>query len=643
MNMKDILKELEKWPLTIITIILTPVLYLGITSFTIRGILGTTLFMGVMILGLEYLIKVKICFCFSRFYSRLLILTASGYAVLALAAPKIGYLQLVICILIMALILIVLFSIWKECTALPAKFMAIMIFISLVLSLSRFVVYLGYFTADSYSYYEISQTILNDFGNVGTMRQYVVDSNYNCSFPYLYPLMVWILDGITGLGIYAGSLLNLVIMLYTGVLLVLISKKICRRRGPGVISMCLLFTNVFYLEEVYAARSIPATLMLTVLCIYLCTDMFFHNKNKMHNALIIGGLCGAVTALRFDGIALFAFCALIMVLILPGKRFQRLICYLAGGMFFLLPWVIYSWKHFGTIWISDNSGTMFLVETVIPNTVSVSGDTVKTLFNAPGKWFRALLGKTEGGLISMAKCQIGSWIVLLAGLWGIKRKITDIKGFAAENKKALTALAVVFLFYIAKTGMYIIVGYDEARYHIEMTTVLVLAVLMFLAVLYSRQEREGFKAAECSILGIVCAISIAVSFGALGAMHYYAGGIFSFPLSRITVAPGWITTLEDELHSNHIALEEEILFLRNGFVFGGWSDRRVLVEPDNLSWETVSYLVNTRMKKGYVAVPKDTKEYKRTKEIEEIDEKLQAQYESIELTNYILYDLQKEK
>ena len=57
---------------------------------------------------------------------------------------------------------------------------------------------------------------------------------------------------------------------------------------------------------------------------------------------------------------------------------------------------MYSARHFGVLWATDNAGTAFRVETVIPTAVFLPGESVKTLFNAPGEWFGALRQKIGG-------------------------------------------------------------------------------------------------------------------------------------------------------------------------------------------------------------------------------------------------------
>ncbi len=78
---------------------------------------------------------------------------------------------------------------------------------------------MGCFSPDSHSYYEISQTFTGNFGFVDTIRQYVIRTDYNISFPYFYPLCLFFVNGITKLGRYAGVLFNFYIMLFTGIVI----------------------------------------------------------------------------------------------------------------------------------------------------------------------------------------------------------------------------------------------------------------------------------------------------------------------------------------------------------------------------------------------------------------------------------------
>ena len=67
------------------------------------------------------------------------------------------------------------------------------------------------FSPDSYSYYEISKNIFTDFGKVNTIRQYVIWTGYDVSFPYLYPAAIGAVNALCGFGVYAGEFINAVI------------------------------------------------------------------------------------------------------------------------------------------------------------------------------------------------------------------------------------------------------------------------------------------------------------------------------------------------------------------------------------------------------------------------------------------------
>lgn len=59
----------------------------------------------------------------------------------------------------------------------------------------------------------------------------------------------------------------------------------------------------------------------------------------------------------------------------------------------LLPWVVYSAARFGVPWISDNSGTLTMVEIYTPQRFFVPGEEAATLFTDPAAWLHALPGR----------------------------------------------------------------------------------------------------------------------------------------------------------------------------------------------------------------------------------------------------------
>jgi hypothetical protein len=480
----------------------------------------------------------------------------------------------------------------------------------------------GCFTADSYSYYEISETIGKEFGKVGTIRQYVMRTDYNISFPYFYPFCIFVINKITGLGRYSGVLFNVYIMMLTYLLFFYISKKLVNKYWCGGIAVFLLSTNTSYLEEVCAARSIPLAMLFSLVAFYLIASIYSCKKENKIIPFIVGISIGLLISTRFDGLVMVAYCT-ILIVICNRNRIWNFISYMVGLAIAASPWMIYSIGHFSKLWISDNYGTAFLVYTSIPTRIIVPGDETLTLFNAPKVWLYELSSKIFTVVNSLMHCSYMADICILVCI------ILIIKGLIHKNIKhnIKVVLSITTIFYVGKTCMYILVGYDDSRYHIE--TVIFLAFIFMMVV-----ENIGIVIKNKRFVMAIIFVELMLT---VWSFRYVGYGVlfhgYSDALSKIEVAPEWVTELNNELCENITDMSSDILVLGfNGYVFGGWTDWRIYAAPKTNQWDKLEYAINNYMDVEYIVT---TKEYGN----EEILEELNHKYNRTELTNYYLFDL----
>lgn len=369
---------------------------------------------------------------------------------------------------------------------------------------------------DSYSYYEMSQTLFSDFGRVSTIRQYVRFTDYGISFPYFYPLLLALVDGLSGLGMYSGILLNVFLGMGTALLFVPLSRRLCARSWPGAAAAIALLTNRKYLSEVLSGRAIPAA----VLCVVVLLLLLSGPERRGRKNLFLAGLTAGISMVtRFDDLLVVGFAGL-CVLLLSGKgRWGRAVCYGLGALIPLLPWCVYSLARFGTPWVSDNGGTLTMVEVMVPQRFFLPGEEVATLFNSPAEWLQALGGRFQGVLLMLALTFVSTQILLpgaLLAVGALRGRLGRRAG--ADRGRVLPWLPVlILLFYALKTLAYCLVGYETARYHAE-TVVLVIFALCCLAAPYV--GRGTAKAA----VGLYLVLAL------------WAGLVYSTPLSQ-TVRP----------------------------------------------------------------------------------------------------------
>lgn len=493
------------------------------------------------------------------------------------------------------------------------------------------------FSPDSFSYYLLSQSFSEQFGLVGTIRQYAVPSDYNMSFPYFYPFACFLLQKVTGLSMHAGAVANLVFAGLTVFVLMDISLHYCGRAWPGQTVAAFLLSCTEYQIEVNSARAIPLALLLSLLVWHAIANLFSDGNKKA--ALLAGVAAGALTVTRFDGLALLVFGGLMIVLCRKGRG-RALLGYVAAAAVPMLPWAVYSMRHFGVLWATDNAGTAFRVETVIPTAVFLPGETVQTLFNAPGEWFEALwqkISRVVDGLLacspSLTVLGAGACIGLAVVVFKRRRELT------AVEKRMLWALGALVVFYGAKTGVYALVGYGDYRYHIETMCVVTVWTLIVLVAVGKPAERIIRRGAGC--LALCAAALIAMETNARDVAFRVAFRGESRPLEQAWHTPQRIEGLKQELLKRQVDPAAGILMLTIGaadYEFGGCCpDWKVYVQPANPTWERLEYMLDE-----YVAAEAILLEsgWAADEGIEaELDKRYPFQEFTVEEKEYVLYEL----
>ncbi len=336
------------------------------------------------------------------------------------------------------------------------------------------------FSPDSFSYFDISKTIFHDFYNVDTQRQYIVDTSLGVSFPYLYPTLIAIVNELTGLKIYSGTIINIVIVGVTCLMLYKISVKHFKTPYPSVLAAAFMLTNDHYLTEMRAARSIP----LTVLCILILTYYILNlPKISTKSAVLAGVGAGAAIVCRFDALAAACLCFVaVFVFSQKGRRIKNTAKYTVGMLIPTSPWIIFSLLNFGKLWISDNGGTMWMTIPSIPQRYYSSGYTPQTIFNNFGEWFKQLFDyklKYVGQYGFLMCISVFIFVLLIAWIIILLVKFIHndgLKGYVKSHKKLLISAGICVLIYAAKFCEISIVGFIDARYHCETYVMLILFI-----------------------------------------------------------------------------------------------------------------------------------------------------------------------
>ena len=542
------------------------------------------------------------------------------WALMSFAFPNVGYSMICPVLCAFGMIGCLGYSGFRQAKSTDTRISVIFIACSLAIVAIYGLRYLGHYSPDSFFNYKIAQSFGEDPGRVSLVRQYVVHTDYNVSFPYLYPLLIYLADCATSLERYAGVLVNLAAMMITAWLLLKASKRWANAVWPGAMGLFILSMNAEYLEEVFAIRSIPLSMMFALAAVYLCVSLYTsglpqHESNQPGSARVLGisaamgALAGAGAVVRFDGLVLLVVLALMLLVIAKCRRIPAACVYVAAALLFMVPWAVYSYGINGSLWISDNAGTLFLVEPSIPNRIDW-GD-APTLFSAPGAWFLALFKKTGWILLSLCICSPAAILVVVACLVGSRR--SHIKWSKSEIC-VVTAVAVLFAL---KTGMYILVGYKDIRYHIE-TTVVIATILMIVWARHDsvKPEANGTGISLFGLPRVRLAIGAVVFLLSLWTFGKSMVGFVRTPLYHAihegTVEPVQIRDLDLELQNHGIDKDKGLLVMGqgheySGHYFGGWTNRRVFVEPIDLTVEKLGLMLSQYPEISYIVLHRDSK------------------------------------
>jgi hypothetical protein len=234
--------------------------------------------------------------------------------------------------------------------------------------------------------------------------------------------------------------------------------------------------------------------------------------------LALTGLAAGISmVLRFDNVTVVGFVGLCVLLCSGKARWSRTACYLLGALPPLVPWVLYSVLRFGAPWISDNSGTLTLVDITVPQRFFLPEETAATLFTDPGAWFQALGGRFYTVLLLLALTFVSTQVLLPALLLAAGAVRGKLAGRRGPRGSALGLPVLILVFYGLKTLAYCLVGYATARYHAETVGMVVLALSCLLA------PYVGRRTARWAVGGYL-------------ALALWAGVVYSTPLSRTVPA-----------------------------------------------------------------------------------------------------------
>lgn len=369
--------------------------------------------------------------------------------------------------------------------AIPFVILLLLVLAGLALGTARF-------TPDSWSYFELSKTIFHDrFYEFNTWRSYFSDTK-SASFPFGFPGVLAVIGKVLRVDPVNAVFLNAILAACTWSGVVSICHTIKLPRLYQIAAASSLVLNPAYLDEVVSGRAIPIALGLFVLAI-LIADKW---------PLLSGLAFGLSALIRFD--YLFYGIAGIIGLCLFARRSDRDRLSTAGQLAcgFLIgvsPWALFSMRHFGRLWASDNSWVSVSAAPafVLDYPASAKATWATEPIAWAGRIANNILPLIQSLFLSISQVPIAATCSVLA--------LMSIGNWRDRATKMLLPLGLLLAFC---TGPYVLTGYFDTRYFSLTLLVLTVASLWLLSA-GDIQRRYGKRLRPILLLSVLLSALIA--------------------------------------------------------------------------------------------------------------------------------------
>lgn len=322
---------------------------------------------------------------------------------------------------------------------------AILLGMTLLLCMTASLIGITGFSPDSWSYFELARHFFTgDFYQFNTYRSYFSD-HYSASFPLGYPALLAALHLIFGaqpmLAVYLNilaALLSLMLILHLG--------KVHKLPALGSLTLALsLLCYPYYLDEIFHGRAMPAAIMM----------MLIAYAAQCSQRPWLAGICfGAAALMRFDFLV-FAILAITAIFLLRRQSLRSQAQLWLGFVIGILPWVLYSYTHFGKLWISDNA---WVATSVLPAFVlDYPAAAAVSIFQEPLPWLSKVLHHVLPLAQTMIEASLRDPLLIMASLW-LVRHLTHIP------HRQLGHGAIALLLILTALAPYLATGYFDFRY-----------------------------------------------------------------------------------------------------------------------------------------------------------------------------------
>lgn len=317
------------------------------------------------------------------------------------------------------------------------------------------------FSLDSWSYWELAQTVFNgDFFRIEVRRQFQIDTPYSISFPPLWPVMVALAAEATLYEPFIMPILAGLVALATFVVLEVAFRVQSNLPGIGLVTGLGMLSFGSYVDEIAAGRSIPLALFWLAVLSALAIGPLTRRR-----AFAMGVVAGLAVMTRFDALPFAA-----AFLLLMGAGFVRrpqvtwptrlglTALFGAGLLLAVSPYIAYSLTHFGLPWISDNSRVALSAESIFVTDYYTVWPA--TAIEAPLQWLHKVLVNAMGILPNLIVVSGGIFAVAAGVFWLAGRRL----GPMALASLPLRPIIVIAIAWVMAFSAQFFVGYGNIRY-----------------------------------------------------------------------------------------------------------------------------------------------------------------------------------
>ncbi len=352
-----------------------------------------------------------------------------------------------------------------------------------------------HYWADSWSYYELAQSIGNNFYAVRTIREFSTAGHQSSAYPPLWPLIIAVLSrvGFGALSLYIAAFLS-----YGAFALAAerLSTRLFSIRGIGLLSALTLLAFTGMRWDIGGGGSI--SLFLCFLALAGSRLLSLDIANARH-AATLGVLAGLMIMLRFDAVP--AALVVLVAGVAMGIRRRPLAVLALVFVVAISPWILYSWTHFHTPFVTDNRVVALSLDPHA-HVLDFHATPAPTLADDPAAWFRKLVVHVP--LIANAtSVAVGESVFLLrlgaVGVvaWCLRGRVPVLVDAPVPGQLRSAAFLALVAAALAPLVAYVITGYAENRYF---STFIWISELIALGFIFTLTPAR-FRVWVCAFLG----------------------------------------------------------------------------------------------------------------------------------------------